>query len=392
MPGSQSDRIARRLPVQLPPHLEASTYRDLLECLPHAVILLDDDLRIVFANRAASLLFGVRPERLPGVSISAIVPQKNFDKLLRDLGDRSKVIETSPAVKGVNRRGLTLKIRAVRLAHLALTSSATRLIDAVASNGGFKLLMLENINDTADLEQLLVETEKQAAMAQLAAGILHEVANPLTSLGSNLAFVRSALGVSKGTEVAQALDVSLEQLDQMRQLLGTLSGLPGRLAPRYELADPHELVRRCVTFVAKEAECRRIALAVSFAASALACEIDVRLIKQVLINLLKNAMEAMPLGGRIDVKTAYRAGAPHEPDAVVIEVADTGIGISESDMRKVFRPLFSTKPRGAGLGLSFCRQAVEDHGGAIRLVTRGKDRGTVAIVTLPIRQAVTPDE
>jgi two-component system, NtrC family, sensor kinase len=107
---------------------------------------------------------------------------------------------------------------------------------------------------------------------------------------------------------------------------------------------------------------------------------------------LKNAMEAMPLGGRIDVKTSYRAGAPHEPDAVVIEVADTGIGISESDMRKVFRPLFSTKPRGAGLGLSFCRQAVEDHGGAIRLATRGKDRGTVAIVSLPIRQAVTPDE
>jgi signal transduction histidine kinase len=278
------------------------------------------------------------------------------------------------------------------LTHFASSTSATRGADAALAAGGFKLLMLENINDSAELEQLLVETEKQAAMAQLAAGILHEVANPLTSLGSNLVFIRSAMGQSKGTEVAQALDVSLEQLDQMRQLLGTLSGLPGRLAPRYELADPHELVRRCVTFIAKEAECRKIALAVSFAASSLACEIDVRLIKQVLINLLKNAMEAMPLGGRIDVRTSYRAASPGEPEAVEIEVADTGIGIPDSDLRKVFRPLFSTKPRGAGLGLSFCRQAVEDHGGTIRLANRGKDRGTVAIVSLPVRQAATGDE
>jgi signal transduction histidine kinase len=392
MPASRSERVVCRLPVQTPPQPEAATYSDLFEYLPHAVIVLGADLRIVLANRAASVLFRVRRERLSGVSISAIVPQRNLDKLLQDLGDRPKVIETCPLPKGVNRQGLTLKIRAVRLPQFVSSATATRGTDASAVNGGFKLLMLENINDSAELEQLLVETEKQAAMAQLAAGILHEVANPLTSLGSNLVFIRSALGQSKAAEVAQALDVSLEQLDQMRQLLGTLSGLPGRLAPRYELADPHELVRRCVTFVAKEAECRKIGLGVSFAASALACEIDVRLIKQVLINLLKNAMEAMPLGGRIDVKTSYHAAAPGEPEAVVIEVADSGIGIPDSDLRKVFRPLFSTKPRGAGLGLSFCRQAVEDHGGAIRLVSRGKDRGTVAIVTLPVRQAATAYE
>jgi signal transduction histidine kinase len=232
--------------------------------------------------------------------------------------------------------------------------------------------MLEDISDTAALEQLLVETEKQAAMAQLAAGILHEVANPLTSLGSNLLFVRGALERSQLPDVTQALDVSLEQLDQIRQLLGTLSGFPGRSAPRYEVVDVHELVRRCVIFVAKEAECRRIGLGVSFAASALVCEIDVRLIKQVLINLLKNAMEAMPTGGRIDVRTSHRVATTGEPAAVLIEIADTGVAIPESDLRKGFRPLFSTKPRGAGLGLSFCRQTVEDHGGEIRLTSRGK--------------------
>jgi len=235
---------------------------------------------------------------------------------------------------------------------------------------------------------LLVETEKQAAMGQLAAGILHEVANPLMSLGSNLIYVRGVLSQLDNADIATALDVSLEQLEQMRQLLGTLSGLPGRPAPRYEAADVHELVRRCVTFVAKEAERRHVALGVHFAAGTVSCEIDARLIKQVLLNLLKNAMEAMPHGGRVDVTTRC---TPDErtPHSVTIEIADTGVGIPESDLRKVFRPLFSTKARGAGLGLSFCRQAVEEHGGEIRLNSRGNGRGTVAVVTLPVRQTTT---
>ena len=86
----------------------------------------------------------------------------------------------------------------------------------------------------------------------------------------------------------------------------------------------------------------------------------------------------MPHGGRVDVTTR---ATPDErtPDSVAIEIADTGVGIPESDLRKVFRPLFSTKARGAGLGLSFCRQAVEEHGGEIRLNSRGNGHGTVVV-------------
>jgi signal transduction histidine kinase len=74
---------------------------------------------------------------------------------------------------------------------------------------------------------------------------------------------------------------------------------------------------------------------------------------------------------------------------VGIEIADTGAGIAEADLRKVFRPLFTTKLRGAGLGLAFCRQAVEEHGGEIRLSSRGRGHGTVAVISLPVRQPVT---
>jgi signal transduction histidine kinase len=343
--------------------------------LAQSVVLVDMKLHILFANRAAESLLGVPLERLRGQSIGALIPEANLGTVLRAASRAPRVIETSAPAQDRLEGPRTLKIT----------------VSQVNDAGRNGLLVLENISGRAVLEQLLVETEKQAAMGQLAAGILHEIANPLTSLGSNLLFLRGAL-TSTDVDLVQALDVSLEQLDQMRQLLNTLSGFPGRPAPKYELADVQEVVRRCLVFVAKDAERRRIRLAVSLADAGIACEIDVRLIKQVLLNLLKNAMEAMPDGGRLEVSITVRASKDRQPPAIVVQIADSGVGITESDLRKVFRPLFSTKPRGAGLGLSFCRQAVEEHGGEIRLVSRGKGEGTLAVVSLPIQQPVDTDD
>jgi PAS domain S-box-containing protein len=387
MAGSEFEVSGCRVLVQSSPRLEAAACRDIVQWLPHAVVLIDAELRILLANRAACSLFGAPATRLRGVPITALLPDGTVALLVRDLGERPQETETSLQTDGGVPR--TLKISAVRLPTWG--AIAGELDTSHNGRQPFGLLVLQDIGDRAALEQLLLETEKQAAIGQLAAGILHEVANPLTSIGSNLLFVRRML-TNSPDEVAQALNMSLEQLDQMRQLLGTLSGLPGRPPLKYELADLHEIIRRCIAFVAKEAERRRIRLAASFAPSIVACEMDVRSIKQVLLNLLKNAMEAMPEGGRLEVRTSYRAPELHEPAATVIEVEDTGLGIAEADLRKVFRPLFSTKPRGAGLGLSFCRQTVEEHGGEIRLTSRGRNQGTVAIVSLPVRQAVTADE
>ncbi len=370
--------------------IAGTTCRAIVQCLPHAVVLLDDALAIVLANRAASALFRIEAARLRGVPITKLIPQANLDVMLRDFGvKRTRVIETCVPAAGRGGVPLTLKMNAVRLAQWAAVGGARRDTGTRVDKREFRLLVLEDISEKAMLEQQVVDAEKQGAMGQLAAGILHEVANPLTGIGSNLLFARDALGHGAPADVLQAIDVSLDQVDQMRGLLGTLSGFPARPTPRYELADLHEVVRRSIVFVEKDAERRRIQLAVSFARPSVACEMDVRLIRQVLLNLLKNAMEAMPHGGRIEVRTSYHEGHGREPARVGIEIADTGAGIAEADLRKVFRPLFTTKLRGAGLGLPFCRQAVEEHGGEIRLSSRGRGHGAVAVISLPVRQPVT---
>ena len=360
-----------------PLSFERAAYSAIVQSVPHAVLLVGARLDVVLVNRAAAVLFGRSQSRLRGAPIVQLLPPDAVTALQRDLTSRRvRVVETCLALKARTPSICTIKI------------TAAPLVNGTASR--FTLLVIEDISDKATLEQQLVDSETQAAMGQLAAGLLHEVSNPLASLGSNLLFVRNALPASAAAEVVQALDASLDQLEQMRQVLGTLSSFPRRTAPRFELADVHQVICQCVTFIARDAERRRIAIDVALSRAAAMCEIDVRLIKQVLLNLLKNAMEAMRDGGRIVVQTS-QAAAGDDP-VVVIEIADTGVGIAECDFRRVFRPLFSTKRGGAGLGLSFCRQAVEEHGGAIQITSVGKDQGTTVCVSLPVRQPVNQDD
>ena len=368
--------------------IATSTCRAIVQCLPHAVVLLDEQLQVVLANRAASSLFRVAAQRLKGSAIADLIPQQTLDLLLRDRPEKRKhVVETTLPIDG---RGAaaTLSITVVRLRYrgpVGRTRGSKPLDDRPRD---FRLLVIEDISDKVMLEHQVVESEKHAAIGQLAASILHEVSNPMASIGSNLAFVRRSVERDGSPEVLQAVDLSMEQLDQMSQLLGSLSAVRRRPMPVFETADLHDVIRRCAAFVAKEAEQRRVRLVMSLDPSGpMLCEFDPRLVKRVLLNLFKNAMEAMPDGGRLEVRTAYRLSQPDQVPSIAIEISDTGTGIQDADLRKVFRPLFSTKPRGTGLGLSFCRQAVEEHGGEIRLTSAGKDRGTTVTVSIPVQQS-----
>ena len=371
--------------------VERSAWRALVHFLPHAVLLIDDELRVVLANKAAARLFGVAAAQFPGLPLLAIMPRDNLAKWLSDFsGQRTKVIETSVAIAGTRDPKTMLKMVAVRLAR---TRRGSRKADRSDARREYRLLVLEDITERAALEQQLVESEKQAAMGQLAAGILHEVANPLAGLGSNLVLVRNGLDDRSRQVLEQALEVSLEQLNQMRQLLGTLSGFPARTAPAFGTANLIDVVQRSVAFITSEAMRRRIRIETSFE-STVACEMDVRLIRQVLLNVLKNAIEALPEGGRLGVCARVCDANQMHSTAAVIEVSDSGVGIAETDLRKVFRPLFSTKPRGAGLGLSFCRQTIEEHGGYMRVTSPGLDRGTTVTICLPVHQcgAIAQDQ
>jgi signal transduction histidine kinase len=174
----------------------------------------------------------------------------------------------------------------------------------------------------------------------------------------------------------------------MRHLLRSLLDFTGQHRPHYEAVQVHDLIRRNLIFIGREAAKQGVEVAVSLAPSLPPCQLDVRVFKRALLNLLKNALEAMPHGGRLSIRTRMGSSAPCGGDVVIIEIQDTGAGIEEAELRKVFRPLYSTKPRGTGLGLPFCRQVIEEHGGEIHLTSK-KGHGSTVKLMLPVHQEET---
>ena len=367
--------------------LESWAYRTIFEWLPLPVVLLDEQLRIMLANLASADTFGLPPDQLLGLSILSLIPHPTLaDSLLNFGGNQSKVLEIQPPTR-LEQPPTTLKITAVRLGSRS-TLPESRMTTAQNRVRDLRLLLIENVTDKLMLEQQLVHAEKLAGMGQLAAGIVHELANPLTSMTSNLLFVKDCLAASFPDGVSEALDATVEKLSDMRQLLSTISSFARPRERKYEVLDLNQVIRRSTTFIAKDAERRRIHLTVSLAPFVIACHMDRRLINQVLLNILKNGMEAMPKGGRLEVRTEQQPPGVDDAETALIEVCDTGIGIDEIELQKVFRPLYSTKPHGMGLGLPFCRQVMEEHAGEIRIMSH-RGLGTTVTLKLPVHQGAS---
>jgi signal transduction histidine kinase len=188
----------------------------------------------------------------------------------------------------------------------------------------------------------------------------------------------------KHDSLAAEMEMILENLNRMDELLKCLVEFTGPERPHVEYQDIPRTLSQVLTFVAKEAEGRKVTIHTDFERNVPPCLADHRKLKQVFLNLFKNALEAMPEGGRLSVRvTLVRHAAAAQRPVLSIEVSDTGIGIPEGDLDAIFRPFYSTKKGGTGLGLPFCRRVIEEHGGEIS-VQRQRGRGTAVTLRLPM--------
>lgn len=354
----------------------------LFECLPQAALLLDRSLRVGMANQAACDLFQLAPAALVGLSITDLVPHQHVAKMILDFGQETvKVIEIHPSPEQEIHLATILKITVVRLPG----DRAPESVPTGRPCGAFRLLLLDDVTEKARTEEQLVQAEQLVAMGQLASGIAHELANPLSSVSSNLQYVWEKLKESGDSSLTGAIEVTLDHVDEMRHLLRSLLDFTVQHRPHYQATDVHDLIRQKLAFIDREAEEQGVEVAVSFAPALTPCHLDVRTVRQALLNILKNALEAMPHGGKLSVRTRMGHSAPCGGEVVLIEIEDTGAGIEEAELRKVFRPLYSTKPRSTGLGLPFCRQVVEEHGGEMHLASQ-KGGGTTVTLLFPVQQ------
>lgn len=351
-------------------------YENIINSLPYAFLVLDNELRMIRCNQSCEILFSMTKKEILGSNLSQIIPHR----------------ELQSQVQAVLQNGGT------KLVELHLEDESPKILKAIATALGVAdqgesalcLITLEDIGERERLEGQLVQSEKLAGMGLLASTIAHELGNPLSIISSTLQYIRDTLLNEEDRElkaavqkvgIIEAAETIMDSIGQMHELLRILSGFTGSQIPRFEPTDLRRVLSQMLAFIHNQAEAHKIKVSHQFDGDIPSCQVDQREVKQLFLNLLKNAIEAMPDGGELNVKM-YLAKSK---DVVCIDVTDTGHGISEVELRSVFRPFYSTKPDGTGLGLSFCRRVVEEHGGEIRVKSK-LHKGSTFSVTLPIKQ------
>jgi PAS domain S-box-containing protein len=287
--------------------------------------------------------------------------------------------------------GLVSDITSRKEAEEKLTQANARLRDVLAS-------LTKSHDELKETQMQLIEAEKLQTVGRLAAGVAHEVKNPLAVLQMGIGFLTKEIPGDNPS----ALTVLKEMGEAVDRADGVVSDLLAFAAPKeldLEDAELEPLIRQSLRFVRHELNGAKVTAVTNFAGRLPTCRLDRNKIKQVLVNLFVNACHAMPEGGTLTVTTrchqlvsdeeqgAQRTSAQFRAGDIVfvIEIADTGCGIPPDQLTKVFDPYFTTKPtgKGNGLGLAVTKAIVDLHGG--RIAINNRNEGGV-IVTIALRK------
>ena len=243
--------------------------------------------------------------------------------------------------------------------------------DAAGNVTGF-VMVARDLTDRKKAEEILLQTEKLSVVGQLAAGLAHEVRNPLTSIKGFLQLL-----FEQNKEKPRYFEIVFTELQRIEDIMSEFLVMAKPHLEAFQSQDICGIVKETAALMTAEAHLRNVDLKLSTPDLLPNIWCDTGKIKQVLINLIKNAMDAMPHGGTLRLE-AERL----RDDRIAIRVADTGVGIPEDKLAKLGTPFFTTKQTGTGLGLTVSQKIIQDHGGELTVQSE-VGVGTLATVILP---------
>lgn len=359
--------------------LNSQLYERLFHAVPVGLAVVDKEMVIQYSNRNFSKLFAVKGSAVHR-RITKFLPFSEIENLIGCNGSNWKCKEAELQVS---------------LPHGGKAFFKTTVIPFTLNGDSHSLFLisLEDVTDRLRMEEQLLQAEKLSAMGHMAASLVHEIGNPLSIMITSLEILRHSLQNSNG-ELKEQVEIMSENTVRMHELLTSLTDMSSLGKFQLVKVDVRGAIIPVLCFVRKMAEKSGITIKTELGSELPPCRVDVRQLKQLFLNLFKNAMEAMPDGGTITVRCRYcpslplfadtqTAGVLAEQGSIMVEVEDTGKGVPRGELETIFKPFYSTKKRGMGLGLSLCRGIIEKHGGRIR-VTSQKGKGSRFTVEIPI--------
>jgi signal transduction histidine kinase len=343
---------------------ERTLLEEIFNTLQEGVLVIAADGTIEYANDAAHRLMGLDGDRLAGQTLWRLVPG-----LRSSLGG-----DGSAGVQAVSRE-FELSYpepRTVRFYMVALREEG----------GGARrrAVILADVTPEKLATARRIEDERTSSILLLAGGVAHELGNPLNSLGIHLQLIARKLKRFKGSaqvdSIAESVGVCREEVGRLDQIVTNFLEAVRPRPPDLAETNVADVLAEVLRFQKREFANRGIAVEAETQASLPKVLADRGQLKQVFFNLTKNAMEAMQPGGRLRIRS--RA----DDDSVYLVFGDSGAGIREEDMGKLFRPYHTTKPGGHGLGLTIVQRIMRAHGGQVG-VESSEGIGTVVTLQFP---------
>jgi PAS domain S-box-containing protein len=248
---------------------------------------------------------------------------------------------------------------------------------------------IEDITQWKRAEEARVQAERMAAVGSMAAKLAHEIRNPLGTIKLNIDLLSDEVGSlgpgssakpDEAKTLLQAIDLEVRRIQRVADGYLQFGHMP---KPHRSPVTLNDLVSRKLSFLSPLLNTSRVQMITEFEKSLPPVQADADQLWQAILNLIRNALEAMPNGGNLTLRTASTV------DEVVLQLTDTGKGMTDEERLQIFRPFFTTKPIGTGLGLTLTQQIIAEHGGRIECASVA-GQGTSFSFSLPLRTATSP--
>jgi len=344
-----------------------------------AIVAADRKGKIQLMNQAAKELFGIanRPE-LKIENARDLYPPgkaKEIMRMLRDVntGGRGKLPSTITSIVDINGNEIPVEMTAAIIYDDEGNETATMAI----YNDLRKKLEMEKKLKTA--EKQLAKSEKMASLGQLAAGVAHEINNPLTGILFNASLILESM--DENHPFRSDIEYIIEDANRCKDIVKSLLVYSRQRDSEKNIVQINDIVEQSLRLIRDQKTFGNIEIVKEFSDEMMLVEADSNKLSRVFINLIINAADAMNGNGKIVIRT-YRNKLDKR---VFCEIEDTGPGIDEKNLSKIFDPFFTTKEvgKGTGLGLSISYGIIEEHGGKISVKKTGKD-GTTFLIELPL--------
>ena len=339
----------------------ASLHQDTIRCLSSGLVTTTLDGTITTMNDAACDILGITGAPPLGQKLASHIP--SLELVLAKAGALGRVLRDE--VDAIRADGVER--------HLGL--SATPLSDHTGNVTG-RVIHFQDLTDLRHMEQAVARAERLAGIGRLAANIAHEIRNPLASISGSVEVLKRLPGAD--AETCNLVDIAVREVDRVNALISNLLDYARPRTEDRQRLDLGEMVAEIAKIFEQERRAKEVRLQLR-AQTGVWVEAASGQMQQVLWNLLRNAVEAMPEGGTIYLSTVKRNATTPES---ILMVRDAGIGIPREDLEHIFEPFFSRKTGGTGLGLATTARIVEDHKGTIDVLSQ-PGKGTTFTIRLP---------